>query len=127
VRVGGARESREGDEELRAPLLWVAAAVFGMAAATVTAILGLGAGAIALVLTIPLILRGDRMVAISGISIGFGGLWLAALGGQFASGGALDAVQMWILVGAVPLAIGIAALGVRMSRHGSRPRDVQAH
>jgi hypothetical protein len=98
-----------------------------MAAATVSAILGVGAGLIALVLTIPLILRGDRLVAISGICIGFGGLWLAALAGQFASGGVLDAAQMWILIGAVPLAVGILALGVRIARFGSRPRDIHAH
>ena len=98
-----------------------------MAAATVTAILGVGACVIALVLTIPLILRGDRLVAISGICIGFGGLWLAALAGQFASGSVLDAAQMWILIGAVPLAVGILALGVRITRFGSRPRDIHAH
>ena len=112
---------------MRPPLLWVTGAVLGMAAATVTAILGVGADAIALVLTVPLILRGDRLVAISGIFIGFGGLWLAALGGQFASGGVLDAAQQWILVGALPVAIGILALGAKMARFVSKRRDIHAH
>jgi hypothetical protein len=112
---------------VKPPLLWATSAVLGMAAATVTAILGVGAGAIALVLTIPLILRGDRLVAISGLFIGFGGLWLAALGGQFASGGVLDAAEPWVLVGAVPLAIGILALGAKMAHFVSKPRDIHAH
>jgi hypothetical protein len=112
---------------VKPPLLWVTGAVLGMAAATLTAILGVGAGAIALVLTLPLILRGARLVAISGIFIGFGGLWLAALGGQFASGGVLAAAEQWILVGAVSLAIGILALGAKMARFVSKPRDIHAH
>lgn len=88
-----------------------------MAAAMVTASFGVGAAAIALVLAAPLIVRGDRLIAVSGILAGFGGLWLALLGWQFASGGVLDAAQQWILVGAVPLTIGIIALGLRMARY----------
>jgi hypothetical protein len=95
-----------------------------MAAATVTGILGVGAGAIALVLTVPLIVRGDHLVAISGILVGFGGLWLAALDGQLASGGGLDGAPQWVLVGAVPLVVGVLALGVRLARSTSTSRDV---
>lgn len=98
-------------------LLWVTTAVLGMAAATATAILGVGAAVIGLVLVVPLILRGDRLVVLSGVLIGFGGLWLAVLQGQVASGGVLDAAQTWILVGAVPFATGLAALGIRAARH----------
>lgn len=112
---------------MKAPLLWVTTAVLGMAAATATAILGVGAGAIAFVLMVPFILRGDRLVAVSGLFIGFGGLWLAALAGQFAAGGGVDAAGQWILVGAVPLAIGLLALGVRTARAVSGPRRRHAH
>lgn len=106
---------------MKPALLWITGAVLGMAAAAVTAILGVGAGVIAFMLTVPLILRGDRLVVISGLLIGFGGIWLAALGGQLASGGVPDAAQQWILVGAVPLAIGVVALGVRTARSTARP------
>lgn len=107
-------------------LLWLTAAVLGMAAAMVSASLGLGAAAIALVLGLPLILRGDRFAALSGILIGFGGLWLLLLSWQLTSGGALSEPGPWILVGAIPLAIGLIALAVRIARGLRSTRDIGA-
>ena len=81
-----------------------------MTAALLSGSLGLGAAAITVLLALPLILRGDPLVALSGLLIGFGGLWLALLARQVASGGTSSDIDGWILVGAAPLLIGVLAL-----------------
>jgi hypothetical protein len=73
--------------------------------------LGLRATVIALLLAMPLVLRGDPLAALSGLLIGFGALWLLLLAWQAASGGSLSDPQPWIFVGAAPLAIGLGCPG----------------
>ena len=105
-------------------VLWLACAVLGMAAALLSGSLGLGAALIALLLATPIVLRGDRLAAVSGLLVGFGALWLALLATQGASGGTTAQIEGWILVGAAPLAIGLIAFALRIAR--MRPsRDIQ--
>ena len=97
-------------------LMWFACAVLGMATTMLTAILGLGAALIALLLAIPLVLRGDPLAVISGLMIGFGGLWLFLLASQVGSGGSRSDTESWILIGSVPVAIGGVAMLCRLAR-----------
>jgi hypothetical protein len=97
------------------PLLWITTAVLG-AAATLLTSFGLLAALTFLLLTIPLILRGDRPVALSGLLSGFGAFWLFLMARQFSSGGTLDNATFWIAVGAAPLAIGLALLVAVVAR-----------
>jgi hypothetical protein len=97
-------------------LLSLTCAVLGMAAAVLTGFFGVVAALIALVLTAPLVLRGDRLAALAGLLIGFGGLWLWLLGSENASGGQLSDPAPWDLLGAAPLAIGLGALVLRLAR-----------
>jgi len=62
------------------------------------------------VLALPLIVRGDHAVALSGLLTGFGAFWSFLMARQFASGGTLDDAQFWTAVGVVPLVIGCALL-----------------
>lgn len=87
-----------------------------MAGALLTGSLGLGAALIALVLAMPLLLHGDRLVALSGLLIGFGGLWSLLLAAQIASGGQTSDPGRWILVGAGTLGVGFVVLAVRLAR-----------
>jgi hypothetical protein len=97
-------------------LLWAISAGFGMAAALVTGSLGLGAAFVAIVLALPLIIRGDSLAALSGLLIGFGGLWLALLTLQGATGATTSQLEGWIMVGAAPLTIGLLASVLRFAR-----------
>lgn len=106
-------------------LLWFTSAVLGMAGAVLTGSFGLGAALVALVLATPLVLRGDRLVALSGLLIGFGGLWLLLLATQLASGGQLSDARRWIVVGAAPLAIGFVVLVLRLARTLGSSRDIR--
>ena len=106
-------------------LLWFAAAGIGMTAALLSGSLGLGAAAITVLLALPLILRGDPLVALSGLLIGFGGLWLALLARQVASGGTSSDIDGWILVGAAPLLIGVLALLLRLARTYRSPSEIR--
>ena len=90
-------------------LLWITTAVLG-AAATLMTSFGLLAAILFMLLAIPLIIRGDRLVALSGVLTGFGGFWLFLMARQSASGGTLDNATLWIAVGVVPLAIGLMLL-----------------
>jgi hypothetical protein len=97
------------------PLLWITMAVLG-AAATVMTSWGLIAAGLFLVLTLPLILRADRVVALSGLLSGFGGFWTLLIGRQFASGATTDDAAFWIAVGIVPLVAGCALLALVAGR-----------
>ena len=105
-------------------LLWFACAILGMAGALLTGSLGLTAGLVLLILATPLILRGDRLAALSGLLIGFGGLWSLLLVSQIRSGGLLSDAGRWIVVGAAPLAIGFVVLVVRLARTHGSSRDI---
>lgn len=97
-------------------LLWVTTFVLGLAASLLVGVGGIVAFVFVL-LAVPLVLRGARLVALSGLLTGFGGSWLFWMGRQFASGGRLDNADFWLAVGIVPLGIGVAlALGVVVTR-----------
>ena len=88
-------------------LLWLTMAVLG-ATATLMTSFGLLPTVVFLALTVPLILRGDHLVALSGLLTGFGGLWL-----------------FWMAVGVVPLVVGCVGLAFVVVRAPRRP--IAAH
>jgi hypothetical protein len=90
-------------KEVCRPLLWIATAVLGAAATLITSIGGLLGSVLFLLLATPLVVRGDHAVALSGLLMGFGGLWLLLMARQFATGGTLDNTQFWTAVGVLPL------------------------
>lgn len=98
-------------------LLWATSVVFGAAESVLLGSFGLLFGAVFVVLMVPLVVRGDRLVALSGLLLGFGGLWLLFMANQLAAGGALDNAATWALVGAVPFAIGVVLAIVSVTNH----------
>jgi hypothetical protein len=96
-------------------LLWITAAVMGVVATLMTSF-GLLAALLVLLLAIPLIIRGDHLVALSGLLIGFGAFWSFLMARQFASGGTTDNAGFWIAVGWVPLVLGCALVGLVAAR-----------
>lgn len=90
-------------------LLWVTMTVLG-AAATLMTSFGLLAAILFLLLAVPLVVRGDRVVALSGLLTGFGGFWSFLMARQAASGGTTDNADAWIAVGVVPLVLGCALI-----------------
>ena len=106
-------------------LLLLTSAVLGVAVAVLTGTFGLGVTVIAFLLATPFIWRADRLIAASGILIGFGGAWSSLLAGQFESGGTLSDRTFWVLVGAVPLTLGLIALVLRGSRFVRPTHDIQ--
>ena len=90
-------------------LLWITTAVLGVTATLMTSF-GLLAALLVLLLAVPLILRGDHVVALSGLLTGFGAFWSFLMAGQFASDGATDNAGFWIAVGIVPLVLGCALI-----------------
>lgn len=101
---------------MHALLLWVTTVVLGLAASLLIGVGGV-IGFAFVVLAVPLLLRGPRLVGLSGLLTGFGASWLCWMQRQFASGGRLDSADFWLAVGIVPLVIGVtitvAILGVR--------------
>jgi hypothetical protein len=112
-------------DSLNPILLWFTSVVLGMAGTVLTGFFGLGAALIALVLAMPLVLRGDRLAALSGLLIGFGGLWSLLLSSQIASGGHLSDPARWTFVGAAPLAIGFVVLVLRLARTLRSTSDIR--
>lgn len=104
------------------PLLWITTAVLGAAATLITSVGGLLGSVLFLLLAIPLVVRGDHVVALSGLLMGFGGLWVTLMARQFATGGTLDNAQFWTAVGVLPLTIGSALLVVAVVQAGRRRR-----
>jgi hypothetical protein len=90
-------------------LLWITTAVLG-AVATLMTSFGLTAALVFLLLAVPLILRGDRVVALSGLLTGFGAFWTFLVARQLASGATTDNAAFWLAVGVVPLALGCALI-----------------
>jgi hypothetical protein len=107
-------------------LLALTCAVLGIAGAVLTGSFGLGAAIIGLTLAVPLVLRGDRLAALGGLFIGFGAMWLLLLAVQTTSGGQSSDPGRSLLVGAVPLAMGLIALGIRFARTLGSVRDIPA-
>jgi hypothetical protein len=104
------------------PLLWITTLVLGAAATLLTSFGGLFGSLAFLLLAAPLVVRGDRIVAMSGLLLGFGGSWSLLLQRQFAYGGALDGASFWIAVGLVPLAVGCVLAVATVVRMLSRRR-----
>ncbi len=96
-------------------LLWITAAVMGVVATLMTSF-GLLAAPLVLLLAIPLIIRGDHLVALSGLLTGFGAFWSFLVARQFASGGTTDNADFWVAVGLVPLVLGCALVGLVAAR-----------
>ncbi len=92
------------------PLLWTTTAVLGAAATLITSVGGLLGSLLFLLLAAPLVVRGDHAIALSGLLVGFGCLWLFLLARQSATGGTLDDASFWTAVGVVPLVIGCVLL-----------------
>jgi hypothetical protein len=90
-------------------LLWVTTVVLGLAASLLVGVGGV-IGFAFIILAAPLVLRGHRAVALSGLLTGFGGSWLFMMERQFASGGRLDNADVWWAVGLVPFVIGVALI-----------------
>lgn len=103
-------------------LLWITTALLGVAAVFMTSFLGPAAFPL-LTVAVIVIVRVDRLIAVSGLMIGFGGSWLVLLARQLISGAALEGT-VWV-AGIVPLAIGTLALVVSLSRALRRYRDVE--
>ncbi len=93
------------------PLQWITTAVLGAAASMMTSF-GLLAALLFLALATPLVIRGAHLVALSGLLTGFGGFWTLLMARQSSSGGTLDNSTFWLAVGIVPLATGLALLGL---------------
>lgn len=102
-------------------LLWLTTAALG-AAATLMTSFGLVVVVLFLSLAVPLIVRGDRATAASGLLTGFGGFWSILLSRQAASGGTLQDAQYWTAVGIVPLVVGCTVLLVIALREFTRSR-----
>jgi hypothetical protein len=100
-------------------LMWVATAVLGLAASL---LVGSGGtiGFVFVILSLPLVLRRPRLVALSGFLAGFGGTWSLLMGFQLASGGRLENADLWLAVGIVPLIIGLA-LGAWLLARSEEP------
>lgn len=104
---------------------WVSGSAVGAVAALLT---GFGLMSTLPLLTVALIVmvKEQRLVAVSGLMIGFGGSWLLLLANQLSSGGTLEHATSWVIVGIVPVAIGLVALVPAttraLARHRQAPR-----
>ena len=102
------------------PLLWITTAILGVTAVLMTSF-GLMAFLATLLLAVPLILRGDHVVALSGLLTGFGAFWSFLMAGQLGSDGMTDNAGFWIAFGIVPLVLGCALIVPIVARtKGSR-------
>lgn len=95
--------------------LWITTAVLGEAATLITSIGGLLGSVLFLLFATPLVIRGDHVVVLSGLLVGFGALWSLLMARQFATGGTLDNASFWTAVGVVPLALGCTLLIVAVA------------
>jgi hypothetical protein len=100
---------------LNPALLWFTTLVLGLAA-SLLASQGILAALLALVLAAPLIIWGDRLVALSGLLIGFGALWSAGMARQLAASARLDEYGFWVALGAIPLVVGLGLLVIVLWR-----------
>jgi hypothetical protein len=105
----------------RRPLtLWLVAFALGAGAALLAAAIGI-LGIVFVLLIIPGISGRTWLAATSGALTAFGAVWLLLMARQAGSGGAVSSSDIWLLVGAVPLAIGallslVALIAARRAR-----------
>ncbi len=106
-------------------LLWITTALLGVVALFMTSFLG---PPVLPLLTVALIVmvRADRVVAVSGLLIGYGGFWLLLLAGQASSGGTLEDGPIPVAFGAVLVVVGLVAL-VPTSARTLREHQVVDH
>ena len=107
------------------PLQWITMAVLGAASSLMTSF-GLLAPLLFLALAAPLVVRGAHLVALSGLLTGFGGFWTLLMARQSSSGGTLDNSTFWLAVGIVPLATGLALLGLVAWRELARQPEAHS-
>ncbi len=92
-------------------LLWAAMAAVGV---TATLMASFGGGPMTvpfLVVATVIIVKVDKLVAVSGLLVGFGASWLALVTGQpIAEGASGGSAVVQALIGAVPLLLGMLAL-----------------
>lgn len=98
------------------PVVWILSLAAGVVAAFLSTLLGWFAIGLVLFLFVPVVLRPVRLVALSGLLTGFGGSWLLLLANQALSGAEIDGAGFWVMVGVVPLALGLVALAVSVVR-----------
>lgn len=106
-----------GIQPMNKPGLFAAGVGFG-AAALVFVYLGLMFGALYLLLVIPFVVRGGLPV-LSGMLIGFGGIWTGLTLTQFDRGGVTSDGELWLAVGLAPLVAGVGIMVLALVR--SRP------
>lgn len=95
--------------QMSRPLLWITTASLGVAAILMTSLLGPATFPLLAVAVIVMV-KAERLVAIPGLMIGFGGSGLLLLAIQLSSGGTPEHATSWVIVGTVPLAIGLVSL-----------------
>jgi cadmium resistance protein CadD (predicted permease) len=100
------------------PRIWLAALALGAAAAVLATLFGV-LGVFFVLFIIPGMSRGTWLTAMSGALVGFGAVWLGALLRASASGGSLSDATIWLLVGIVPLALGVTfgLLAIASAQH----------
>lgn len=92
--------------------LWIGCFALGAYNALLFGIGGVLFAALSFLFALPLVIRGDRASALSGLLLGFGATWLALMTAQSNAGGRLDDPAPWLGLGIVPGAIGLLlALG----------------
>lgn len=90
---------------------WIATAALGVAAVFMTSFGGPAVLPLLLVAVI-VVVTADRLVAVSGLLVGFGATWLLLLGRQASTGGIYDdgSIGFAIGIGALTLVAGLVAL-----------------
>jgi hypothetical protein len=90
---------------MRRRTIWTWAFGAGTVAALIATLIGI-LGFLFIFLAVPGLRAGTWLAATSGALTGFGAAWLLVLATQ---GGTLSSSDMWLLVGLVPLALGLAS------------------
>lgn len=106
---------------MRPLALFGVALALGAADALLTGLLGVIAGGAFFVLALPLARKGDIGAALAGLLGGFGAVWLALMARQTVTGGRLDDPVPWLVLGAVPLILGVAIGAVRLATSRRAP------
>jgi hypothetical protein len=104
--------------------LWLWSFVLGAGNALLTGLAGVIFGGLFFALALPLAIRGDRWVVLSGLLTGFGGTWLVLLDREASSGGELDDASAWVALGVVAFVLGLLPVIIKVIR--GRPSGVEA-
>lgn len=96
-------------------LPFVAGVGLGFALVVAVGSLGLMIAGFFAVLSVPLVARGG-LKPLAGVLSGFGALWTVLILGQVDRGGATANEGLWLAVGLIPLAVGLALLVAAAAR-----------